>query len=266
MADALSELHLGVRELFRILIPGFYAVALVESLAPHSDLAGFTSSAIHKGLIAALFLGLLAYGLQVHEKWFPFNIGFEQWRLRLNHELGGGSDRVHEYKYFLETSAPGIKDRIHYFSSFYYMLIELSLLSAVAALALVLNIVNVLGCLSKLTLLLFVFGISVQLSALYFPKRSDRGKTLDRIFQYGPVGLLALGLLSAFITSELQGKSCPSALSMALDWRLPCLFVAALVFERLGTRHWESVIKEQIVLVKHKSEDIKGLPRVDTNY
>jgi hypothetical protein len=243
MADTLSQLSLGIREVFRILIPGVYALALIEWLAPYSSVAGSASAAVYKELIAAFFLGVLGYGLRVHEKWFPFNIVFEQWRGRLNDELGGGQDHVPTYKYFLETSALAVKDRIHYFSSFYYMLAELSLFSTVAGVALLLRMFDFLGCLSTAVVLLLIFGLGVQLSALCFPVPSDRSKRLDWFLQRCPAGFVALGLIWACTDCELKGKIWPRVPLMAVDWRVLCLLVAAVVFGMLGSRQWELIIR-----------------------
>ena len=157
MADArkaLSELELGIRELFRIVVPGVYGTLLIVLLAPESELAKFIGKSIGAGLGSSFFLGLFGYALRPHERWAPYFLTFEKHRIKLNDEIirvvaaspavpevevalvpiqHQSPDHVALYKVFLECKAVDVKDRIHYFSSFYYMLVELSFFSWVAA-------------------------------------------------------------------------------------------------------------------------------------
>src|SRR5437879_1772386 len=133
--EQFSELIIGVRELFRIVVPGAYALTLLQWLS-----AGQIAQSTGEGqtlarIVLSVLAGLLAYGLQVHEKWFPYSYVFNQYREQLNQTIistanvDPSKDYVNQYKYFLETRAHSIKERIHYFSSFYYMLDEMSLIS-----------------------------------------------------------------------------------------------------------------------------------------
>src|SRR5438876_3729299 len=146
-SEALSELNLGIRELFRVLIPGAYTVIVFQWLRANVD-SPLDYASVASGEMRTFWLvgvstivGLIAYGLQVHEKWAPYCDVFDHYRQRLNNAVREATaakeakNYVNEYKYFLETDGRHYKDRIHYFSSFYYMLDELSLISALGALA-----------------------------------------------------------------------------------------------------------------------------------
>lgn len=86
-AKDLSDLDLGIRELFRIVIPGAYAVLLILLLAPESSAAKFASRNAGLGIGASFFLGLLGYALRPHERWAPYFLHFESYRVKLNDEI-----------------------------------------------------------------------------------------------------------------------------------------------------------------------------------
>jgi hypothetical protein len=257
---AISDLNLGFRELFRILLPGAYAVSLAEWLAPNSRLVTFVDRGTIQGLVASFFLGLVGAALVVHETWFPYTVSFEEWRILLNGELGGGSDRVHEYKYFLETRGDDIKDRIHYFSSFYYMLVELSLFSAIAAIWLLHCFFESSkgsgDCWTWLSRALLAVALILQLS---FPSSLRERKDGIGKLTVAPAILFGLWLLLNF--SRLWFFSSASSSPGFPSTRLFCLVLAAYAFARLGAKHWKSVIKEQIVFVRENIDEIRELPR-----
>jgi hypothetical protein len=115
--EALSELNLGIRELFRVLVPGAYAVILLEWLgsAKIRDWLGESHSLAR--IAISVVARLIAYGLQVHERWWPYSCVFDRNRRLLNDEVvnivngEGTKNYVSEYKYFIETCAPKMKDR-----------------------------------------------------------------------------------------------------------------------------------------------------------
>lgn len=128
-----EALGLGFRELFRILVPGIYAGVLIRAIAPFEWVGKISSDGIGK-LAISIALGIFLYAARVHE-WVPGYRGFFGTELaKLNSEISKVSekerDHTHEYKYFLEACVSGgLRDRIHYFSSFYYMLCAMSLSS-----------------------------------------------------------------------------------------------------------------------------------------
>lgn len=136
--DPTEALGLGFRELFRILVPGFYAAGLIRLIgAPFERVKEFSSEGMEK-LAISIALGLVLYAARVHEK-VPGYRGFYKTELnKLNSEISRVTkkdrDHTYEYKYFLETRvSAGLRDRIHYFSSFYYMLCAMSLSSLLTA-------------------------------------------------------------------------------------------------------------------------------------
>lgn len=151
-----SDVELGIRELFRIIVPGAYGVILILLFAPQSSAATFVGRSLGFGVSSSFFLGLFGYALRPHERWAPYFLHFEKYRVQLNEEITRilttapvvrevenvlpparnvheSRDHVALYKLFLESKAADLRDRVHYFSSFYYMLIELSLFSWLVA-------------------------------------------------------------------------------------------------------------------------------------
>lgn len=134
-----EALGLGFRELFRILVPGLYATGLVRLIAsPFDRIKEISADGVEK-LAISIALGLLLYAARVHEKIPGFRGFFKSELARLNTEIskvtGKNRDHTYEYKYFLETRvSSSLRDRIHYFSSFYYMLCAMSLSSLLGAL------------------------------------------------------------------------------------------------------------------------------------
>jgi hypothetical protein len=105
-----DELSLGIREIFRIVVPGGYTLLLLFWLAPSSAAsAGLEKASTLAQIAVAVLIGLAAYGLQVHEKWFPYSLIFKDTRARLNEEIkkvaasADPTDHVHEYKYLTQV-------------------------------------------------------------------------------------------------------------------------------------------------------------------
>ncbi len=194
-----ETLGLGLRELFRILVPGLYAALLIRPIAPSDWVREISSDGIGK-LAISIALGLVLYAARVH-KTVPGYRGFFKSELaKLNSEVSkvSGTERDHtdEYKYFLEARvSSGLRDRIHYFSSFYYMLCAMSLSSLL-----------------------------------------------------GTFGYLGVSLYVAHRICAL--RVCFWALFM---------IVAFALFRSLGRETWRKIIAEQVLLVRDKADDIKGV-------
>ncbi len=145
-----STFTIGFRELFRIFVPGLLGVTFIRLEFP--DLLA------HKGyelpftylFIIAFFIGLITYILQTSinkvkkKPWTRILLWSEAFHSeigRLDHEvkiaLGSTKpistgDYDAEYKYFLESKVgPSFVERVHYFTSFYYLLVQISQLLAV---------------------------------------------------------------------------------------------------------------------------------------
>ena len=84
---AFSELTIGIRELFRIVVPGGYAVVIFEWLtAGKCDPITGEGQSVSRSAISVI-AGLVAYGLLVHEKLWPYSDVFEDSPKRLNPPL-----------------------------------------------------------------------------------------------------------------------------------------------------------------------------------
>ena len=256
-----KELELGFRELFRILIPGAYALVLTQVIDPTSSFSQAIAKNTASGLAATFFLGLIGYALRTHERWFPYFVYFEQQRASLNAEiaritgLSEASDNVATYKYFLETDAEDVNDRIHYFSSFYYMLVELSLLSASGAYFLTAKFlfkatIEVSPRLAFLSMEFIMVACAIQIVVL-FPLGSVR-TTRTRMF----IGLaVVLGLLALFVMI-IGGWGSVLSFRFAfgkIGWTPLILMLLGYLFWRLGEKHWRQIVSEQIVLVNARA-------------
>lgn len=273
-AASFSNLGLGIREFFRIVIPGAYGAALFQFLAPESAFVVRMSRSTSSMLMAILVTGLVGYALRVHERWPPYYLVFEDGRKSLNYKiadllgLSRERDHVHLYKYFLETKAPEMKERVHYFSSFYYMLTELSLFSFAAATALTLSF------LLQLTQLVgqykmgffacsFVVAGLVSQTTLLRGRRSIRGTWEQTVALLGLLFLLlALGIAICASWAILRPKSL---LDVAPEFQLLLLLGASVAFERLAAKQWEALVREQLVLVQDKRSELLKLRGIDTN-
>jgi hypothetical protein len=282
-----SELQLGIRELFRIVVPGAYLAALFYFLAPGSDIVALMNKGTALLVVTVFFLGLFAYALRPHERWWPYFRGFELERDRLNRaiiESVGGDpniDYVGPYKYFLETEAIYLKDRVHYFSSFYYMLTALSLFSASSAMALVLTqlssnhlfrfrslqtappgtfTASVLVLAAGFTQLYTLRGLwSIRLRETESAeKEAQVRQRRERRVAVAPIGLLMLALTS-LIASQIGGGQTSLLISALADYRMWLLFILAVVFERLGLKQWTAIIGEQVTLVRDRAEAIRRI-------
>jgi hypothetical protein len=135
-----NSLSLSFRELFRILVPGTFMFFLLRLLSPVAAPAWLSETAA--GMLGSVFfLGSLVYALRVHELVWPYSVEFRRLVKNLNDcvaEASNGNktaDQKDLYKYFIESRVPApLRERIHYFSSFYYMLTSISFLSLLGAL------------------------------------------------------------------------------------------------------------------------------------
>jgi hypothetical protein len=258
-SEKLSELQLGIRELFRILVPGTYVMALLSLFAPESDLVHLAEKGTSSLFVASLFFGLVGYAGRIHERCFPYFLIFEKFRKPLNDAIiaatgkGQGQDNVDLYKYFLETSSTSLRDRIHYFSSFYYMLVELSFVSGATALCLLISSLSDAAGPSNRCPVAFagtsiLFGIVVQV-ALLAGLQGIRTKWMTAI-SLAPLFLVLLGISALAIVAGWSSF----LKSLTDDFLFPIFLLLAFAFERLGAKHWKQITREQIILVRDKAD------------
>jgi hypothetical protein len=250
--EQFSELSIGIRELFRIVIPGAYVLILFEWLtAGRIDQSAGEGRTLARVAFSAL-AGLIAYGFQVHEKWLPYRDVFKKDVTRLTNAIveAANCDRSRdlrkEYKYFLETRAPLVKERIHYFSSFYYMLDEMSLISAIAALILVCQFFHSLNPDRPISTYSVVAALGLQVIELYRDPSESLLKRLDShlseavrpVLKYAIswLGVVAVWFLWNWALSSCLHRMWPRGPLFAIDWRFWALMWAAVIFERLGTK------------------------------
>jgi uncharacterized membrane protein (DUF485 family) len=139
MERPISGITVGVRELFRILVPGLIIVAYLKGEFPL--VVSAWSDTWEYILILALFSGLCVYASRGYRWLPPWRRAYRFQINRLGDEvkaaLGGmppihAKDYASEYKHFLEIKADrSFAERIHYFTSFYYLIAEVSELLAV---------------------------------------------------------------------------------------------------------------------------------------
>lgn len=136
-----STFTIGIRELFRILIPGLLVITFLRLEVP-CLLAPFGYELpLGYFLVIAFFIGLVVYILQpyilqCYRLRLPWSRVHRKQLSKLVREvriaMGGASpllttDYGAEYKYFLELKTDrSFVERIHYFTSFYYLLSEIS--------------------------------------------------------------------------------------------------------------------------------------------
>ncbi len=260
--EKLSELQLGIRELFRILVPGAYVMALLVLFAPQTKIVILAEKGTARLVVASLFFGLAGYAARIHERSFPYFKVFEKWRNKLNDAIiattgrGQGTDNVDVYKYFLETTGSGLRERIHYFSSFYYMLVELSFISFIAGLYLVDSKLypiassrcEAVSCFGVMCLLLAMVGQVLLLSGL-----SGIRERRDFILSVFPPCLALVGTVALVIVA-----GWPSfRFSFVENYNVLVFISLGFAFERLGAKHWKQIIGEQVVLVRYRAEELK---------
>jgi hypothetical protein len=260
----LKELELGIRELFRILVPGAYAVTLAKVAAPTSAFTTLVTGSTASGIAASFFLGLIGYALRPHERWFPFYMHFEKYRHELNSAIASvlgkdvTSDNVDIYKYFLETQADDMSDRIHYFSSFYYMLIELALFSWVAAFFVLCNNVWRLTApahpnVTRIAVALVICSGLLQF-AIQWPLTAVKTKRTENILKLEWI-LSSLALV-IFVEPACRASTWSLSGTMHMGAVPVALFAVGYLFWRLGDKHWKQIIREQVVLVNHRAATI----------
>lgn len=257
-----SELQLGVRELFRIAVPGAYGGALLYALAPASAFVRFLERGTFSQLLTVFFLGLFGYALRLHERQWPYYLFFESHRNRLNDAIAaliGGqqtTDHVEIYKYFLQTKATELRDRVHYFSSFYYMLTELSFFSIIAAVTQALWILtkmaeSVQSHFPVLTAVICV-AASLVLQTLLLVGLCSIRERWQRRLSFLPFVLILVSL-STLLLSVRPLKS----FGLVAACQVLGLLILSIAFERLATKQWKAIIGEQIILVREKADDIR---------
>ena len=262
-----SELQLGIRELFRIVIPGAYAVILF-SVLPGAELpAPATVTTSSSGRLAgAIFFGLVGYALRPHECWWPYSSVFWKQVQYLNAEIArfaGEGDHTALYKYLLTVGPTSVSDRVHYFSSSYYMLITLSLYSVFAAIAeffipafQIAYAVHLCGWATAL--FLSMAAVATQLFFMFVTGVRNRREYMEK-FRFLPAAMI--GGAGAFISLDFAFFTGTSTFSQTRAIWIVLLALLAFVLANLGNKQWRSIINEQIVHVRKCREDIADLVR-----
>ncbi len=153
MDKAASSITIGIRELFRIVVPGLLVLCYLKFEFPEQLSKWNDTTSLAYMLIISFFIGLFVYVLQGHRRCWPWRKVFHKQTKRLGDEVGAalggapsivGEDYEIEYKHYLETKADrNFTERVHYFTSFYYLLTEISQLFLLfAGIECVLAIVN----------------------------------------------------------------------------------------------------------------------------
>jgi hypothetical protein len=188
---------------------------------------------------------------------------------------------VGAYKYFLETEAGQLKDRVHYFSSFYYMLVALSLVSAGGAAALTLmqlsanhlfrfrilqssppgtftaSVLVLAAAAVQLYTLRGLSSIRLQGTGSQEAEAQARERRAELISS-APLVLLLFAL--AWLTgAQIAGSQYLLLIAAVTDYRMWVLVTLAVVFERLGSKQWAAIIREQVVLVNDRAEAMRRI-------
>jgi hypothetical protein len=267
----LSELQLGIRELFRIAVPGAYAVILLRYFAPTSPLTVERNASTLELLAATFFLGLFLYALRVHSHWWPYDgpwrAGVERLGNVIRAQISRSGDHRDLYKYFLTTAAPEMRDRVHYFSSFYYMLCELSLVSFATWLAVVVAMLlrGMQGYPSWATKVAWtLFALAALYQSFRCTDLHKHHKGAERLFgdlwwqRMLPAMCVAAGILWLTVwVAAARGVSVLQAqYVLRLSFALP---VAAVFLFCLANWQWTAIIGEQTVLVTHKRKQLNEM-------
>ena len=125
--------ELGFRELYRIAIPGYVSLALATMVFPDLNSLDLITK-----VIVGFFLGLITYSLRISRKIPPYRCFFNKQTTRLQKAIVDCCDFDTECKFTLRKSKavyshflqrfvePNLRERIHYFTSFYYMFTDVS--------------------------------------------------------------------------------------------------------------------------------------------
>lgn len=129
----LGPFELGFRELYRIAIPGYVSLALATMVFPDLNLFDLITK-----VIVGFFLGLITYSMRISRRIPIYRRFFGKQTKKLQNEIVNCCDfdtrcelRLKEskaiYSHFLERFVgPNLRERIHYFTSFYYMFTDVS--------------------------------------------------------------------------------------------------------------------------------------------
>jgi hypothetical protein len=258
-----SGLAIGFRELFRIIVPGAYALILYKylQLEPFIQVNCERSTLVY--IAFSVFIGLIAYGFRIHETLQPYKHFYEKHRVKLNDEIKQNvpstkdkdKDYVYEYKYFLETCAHEVNERIHYFTSFYYMLVEMSFISALAALIIGERLFYTLNPDSWLSVHFFWIAVVIQFIVGLLPI-SSKNRILN--FVNGYCAIIILYFIVNFVGSICRYQIWPR-IPFDIDWQFPTLVLVTLIFGSLATKQWKNIIAEQVILVQNKKEDLRKI-------
>ncbi len=184
----------------------------------------------------------------------------------LNAEIArfaGEGDHTALYKYLLTVGPTSVSDRVHYFSSFYYMLITLSLYSVFAAIAeffipafQIAYAVHLCGWATAL--FLSMAAVATQLFFMFVTGVRNRREYMEK-FRFLPAAMI--GGAGAFISLDFAFFTGTSTFSQTRAIWIVLLALLAFVLANLGNKQWRSIINEQIVHVRKCREDIADLVR-----
>ena len=128
-----APFELGFRELYRIAIPGYVSLALATTVFPDLNSLDLITK-----IIVGFFLGLVTYSVRISRNIPPYCRSFKKQTERLQDTIADccdfGARSTLElrkskaiYSHFLERFIkPDLRERIHYFTSFYYMFTDVS--------------------------------------------------------------------------------------------------------------------------------------------
>lgn len=131
----LAPFELGFRELYRIAIPGYVSLALAITVFPDLNSVDLLTK-----IILGFFFGLITYSLRISRHVPIYRRFFEKQTKRLLDAITDCCEFDSEcnltskeskaiYSHFLERFVePDLRERIHYFTSFYYMFTDVSLI------------------------------------------------------------------------------------------------------------------------------------------
>lgn len=252
-----STFTIGIRELFRILVPGLLFVIFLRLEFPWLLAPSGYELPLGYFLVIAFFIGLVVYILQLYRFCPPWSKVYRKQLGRLDREvriaMGGASpllttDYDAEYKYFLELKTDrSFVERIHYFTSFYYLLAEISQLLFVFSLVEIYfifsqSLLHLIGVISFLAL----SYLSYKYSAYQFEKTINEQIMLVKLNQ-NEFKTIQKQLESVDLSTVLINK-CDSLLKEIVldpikrDYQIYC--------EKQYSEDWKTGLKTVVYVLK----------------
>ena len=252
-----SSFTIGIRELFRIIIPGLLVVTFLRLEVPCLLAPSGYELPFGFFLVIAFFIGLVVYILQLYRFCPPWSKIYRKQLSRLDREvriaMGGASpllttDYDAEYKYFLELKTDrSFVERIHYFTSFYYLLAEISQLLFVFSLVEIYfvfsrSLLYLIGVISFLAL----SYLSYKYSAYQFEKTINEQLMVVKLNQ-NEFKTIQKQLESADLSTVLINK-CDSLLKEIVldpikrDYQIYC--------EKRYSEDWKTGLKTVVYILK----------------